>query len=192
LFFKVINLLKGDRMSLHPITRHLRALLLSAALVAASAAEDDPLAALTAQAIAHADAGLPTALAELEAVLECSPAMPPPVEAGYWKRIVASGDWPRAYLCFSAIARARPDDAEARACEADAIGGYVGWLFQHGLGRKEFPRLDRAATAAFDAALRLDPRNFTALLGRATYDGRTPGRRERCKADFEKLEALRA
>jgi tetratricopeptide (TPR) repeat protein len=160
--------------------------------LAAAAAAAEPADGLYSEAKADLDRGdAAKAMPLLEASMELAPKIDAPAERDYWAQITSSGDYPRAYRFFAVLAEHRPKEAEVLACYANAIGGYIGWMFQHGPGAYEFPKLDEQARAAYAKALTLDPENFTALLGQAIYDGlsRQP---ERCRDDFAKLDALRA
>jgi tetratricopeptide (TPR) repeat protein len=173
-----------------PIARFARASTILLTLAAAATAADpgDPLYGEAKTDLDRGDAV--KAMPLLEAAMELDSPIDGRAERDYWAQITKDGDYPRAYRFFATLAERRPKEAEVLANYANAIGGYIGWMFQHGPGAYEFPRLDELARATYTKALALDPENFTALLGQAIYDGlsRQP---ERCRADFARLDALR-
>lgn len=114
----------------------------------------------------------------------------------YWPLLEKTHDYPRSYAFFNALAVSYPDNANVLAAKGGAIGGYTSWLHMGNTGTLASPqwiqKLDAEARAAYDRALKLDPENFSALLGLAIYESYTPGGAERSRAAFERLNGLRA
>jgi hypothetical protein len=114
----------------------------------------------------------------------------------YWSLLEKTHDYPRTYAFFNNLAVSLPDNANVLAAKGGAIGGYIEWLHMGNTGTlvssQWIQKLDAEARAAYDRALKLDPENFSALLGLAIYESYTPGGTERSHAVFERLNGLRA
>jgi hypothetical protein len=114
----------------------------------------------------------------------------------YWKLITESNDGSRAYNFFRALtAEQKAPNATLLAMRASAACYYVGWLAQANLmdafGQTRVAQIDAQAHADFDAALKLDPENFSALYGYAIYEGYRPGAQAHQKELLARLDALR-
>jgi hypothetical protein len=114
----------------------------------------------------------------------------------YWKLITESNDGSRVYNFFRALtAERKAPNATLLAMRASADCYYIGWLAQanlmDGFGQTRVAQIDAQAHADFDAALGLDPENFSALYGYAIYEGYRPGGQAHQKELLARLDALR-
>ncbi len=113
----------------------------------------------------------------------------------YWHLVANGEEFVRAYLFFSQLARLCPKNMEVLASEANAIGGYIGWLFEEELTsaieQDLVVALDQRARRNYAGVLTVEPNNFSALLGFAIYELHSPGGKPRAKKLFDRLNRLR-
>jgi hypothetical protein len=118
-------------------------------------------------------------------------------DGAYWDAITRSQDFPRAYSFFAQLSdEAATPDATLLAAKASAQSAYLGWLYQNHLsdqaGEEMVGKLRTGAIAEFKQALAIDPDNFSALYGYATFEGYRPGGQAHQKELLAKLDTLRA
>jgi|GEM_PF-4526588 len=120
-----------------------------------------------------------------------------PIEGQYWRLIAKTGDFPRAFYFFTALAaEQKSPDATLLASKADASGGYLGWLQTQGLMASLPPsyihQLNARALGEYNRALALEPNNFGVLYGYAIYESYAPNGKARMQQLLAKLNSLRA
>ncbi len=122
-----------------------------------------------------------------------------PLDGQYWRLIVQTEDFSRAYNFFTALALQQENpNAKVLASRASAIGSYIGWLYQNqladGLPPATVPQLDATARRNYARALALDPDNFSALYGYAVYESysSSPSSKAHMQQLLTKLNSLRA
>lgn len=120
-----------------------------------------------------------------------------PLDGQYWRLIVKTDDFPRALNFFSALAAEhRNPRATLLANQANAIGGYLGWLQQNNLmtvvPSAFLQQMDAGARKNYNQALALDPNNFTALYGYAIYESYSPNGKAHMQQLLAKLDTLRS
>jgi hypothetical protein len=169
-----------------------------------AAAHASDLQTLTEQAQQAASAGKTArALGLYELALSQAATQPEsvfgPLDGLYWHLIVQTDDFPRAFNFFTALASQQENpDANLLASRANAIGSYIGWLYQNqiadDLPPAAVPQLDATARRNYARALALDPDNFTALYGYAIYESYRPGPNSKAHMQqlLTKLNSLRA
>lgn len=165
---------------------------------AAYAADLSSLTQQAQQAATKGNTGLALGLYEL--ALTQSAGQPEsvfgPIDGQYWRLIAKTDDFPRALNFFSALnAQQRNPSASLLADQANAIGGYMGWLQQNNLAASMSPtffqEMDTTARKDYNQALALDPDNFSALYGYAIYESYSPNGKAHMQELLAKLNALR-
>lgn len=117
-----------------------------------------------------------------------------PASGRYWQAIGRAGDWSRAYEFFARLKAEHPDDPDVLANYGNAVGGLFGTLgpaYGNKLPVEFYKSLNKRAMQAYAHALRIDPDNFSALLGRAIYLSYTPGGMDKAQSGFKHILTLR-
>ena len=120
-----------------------------------------------------------------------------PLEGQYWRLIGQSGDFPRAFDFFTALASQQKNPSPTLlASEASATGTYIGWLYQNKLAASVAPaalqQMDARARSNYGRALAIDPDNFAALYGYAIYESYSPDGKAHMQQLLAKLNSLRS
>jgi tetratricopeptide (TPR) repeat protein len=116
-----------------------------------------------------------------------------PLEGRYWALVGQTSSFADALNFYARLKAQHPDNPEVLANYANAIGGVLGWLHaQNARAPRKLPKhYNREAMSAYAKALKLDPDNFSALLGRSIYLSYRPGKLSESEAGFKHILSLR-
>ncbi len=116
-----------------------------------------------------------------------------PLEGRYWALVGQTGAFPEAVNFYARLKQQHPNNPEVLANYANGIGGLIGWLYTQKIRPPTalLKNYNREAMANYGKALKLQPDNFSALLGRSIYYSHTPGGLAKAEAGFKHLLTLR-
>lgn len=122
-----------------------------------------------------------------------SPARFGRLEGNYWTLVGKLGALPEAANFAARLKLANPDSANVLAYYANALGGLTGWLHSQNVRPSNalLKSYNKKAMAAYKHALKLQPDNFSALLGRSIHFSHMPGELDKAEAGFKHILTLR-
>jgi tetratricopeptide (TPR) repeat protein len=122
-----------------------------------------------------------------------SPARFGQLEGRYWALVGTLDAVPEAANFSAKLKLENPDNADVVANYANALGGLIGWLhMKHAHAPDSLLKsYNKKAMASYKHALKLQPDNFSALLGRSIHLSHTPGGMDKAGVGFKHILKLR-